>query len=117
MSVRAALAACVAAGGVAAVALGAPGTWRELHRGPRLTAAQAATAAAAHEGLPVALFARWKAELRPGERWWLVVAPGVRRGLTTRGAEYQTYALYALLPNLPARSERAAGVVFRVERP
>ena len=111
------LAAVVAAGGVAAVGLGVRDTWRGLAEGPRLSAARAAHAAAVHEEFPVALFDRWKAELRPGQRWWIDIAPGARRGLTTRGAQYVTYALYWLLPNLPARSEREADVVFRVSRP
>jgi len=70
-----------------------------------------------HEGLPIGLFERWKARLRPGERWCLEVAPGAPEGLTTRGAVYRAYAVYFLVPNLPAASKAKADVVFVIGRP
>jgi hypothetical protein len=116
--VRGALVRLSALGAVAAVVLGARHTWPDLgHARAHLNAAEAARAAAVHEGLPVALFDRWKARLRPGERWWLEVAPGAPEGLTTRGAVYRAYAVYSLLPNLPATSKAKADVVFVIGRP
>lgn len=112
---RAALVALSVAGAVAAIVLGARHTWPDLsHERAHLTAAEAARAAAVHEGLPVALFDRWKAELRPGERWWLAIPPGAPEGLTNRGAVYRAFALYYFLPNLPARSASDAGIVFHL---
>jgi hypothetical protein len=116
--VRAALVRLSALGAVAAVVLGARHTWPDLgHARSHLTGAQAARAAAVHEGLPVAVFDRWKARLHPGERWWLEVAPGAPEGLTTRGAVYRAYAVYWLLPNLPAASKAKADVVFVIRSP
>lgn len=115
---RALLVACSVAGALAAIALGARQTWPDLgHARAHLTASEAARAAAVHEGLPVALFDRWKARLRPGDRWWLEVAPGAPEGLTTRGAVYRAYAVYFLLPNLPAASKANADVVFVIGSP
>ena len=112
---RAALLAFSVAVALAATVLGVRHTWSDLgHARAHLTAAEAARAAALRERLPVALFDRWKVRLRPGQRWWLDVPPGAPAGLTTRGAVYRTYALYWLLPNLPARSEADADVVFRL---
>ena len=103
---------------LAAVILGARHTWPDLgHARAHLSVAEAARAAAVHEGLPVALFDRWKARLHPGQRWWLEVAPGAPEGLTTRGAVYRAYAVYWLLPNLPAASRAKADVVFVLRRP
>jgi hypothetical protein len=96
--------------------LGARHTWPDLsHDGAHLTASQAARAAAVHEGLPVALFDRWKAQLQPGERWWLDIPPGAVEGLTNRGAVYRAFATYYFLPNLPAGSANDADVVFRLK--
>jgi hypothetical protein len=111
--VRGALVALSAAAALAATVLGARHTWPDLGRARfHLTRAEAADAAAVHEGLPVALFDRWKARLRPGQRWWVEVPPGAPAGLTNRGAVYRTYALYWLLPNLPAHSKTSADVVL-----
>ena len=100
---------------LAAIVLGLRHTWPDLtHERGHLTKAQAATAAAVHEGLPADVFLRWKAELHPGQRWWLSVPPGVPEGLTNRGAVYRAFALYFLLPNLPASSEAKADVVFHL---
>jgi hypothetical protein len=115
--VRVVLASLSAAGALAAIVLGARHTWPDLGRQhAHLTQAQALRAAAAHEGLPVALFDRWKARLRPGERWWLEIPTGAPEGLTTRGVVYRTYALYWFLPNLPASSRAQAGIVFRLSQ-
>ena len=115
MSVRIGLVRLSVLAALAAIVLGARHTWPNLGREhAHLTKAQALRAAAVHEGLPVALFDRWKAELKPGERWWLEVPAGAPEGLTTRGAVYRTYALYWFLPNLPASSRARAGVVFRL---
>ena len=112
---RRALAALSALGALAAIALGGRHTWPALgHAHAHLTAAQAATAAAVHERLPVALFERWKSRLRPGDRWWLDVPPGAPEGLTQRGAVYRAFAVYYFLPALPASSLREATVVFRL---
>jgi hypothetical protein len=103
---------------LAAVVLGTRHIWPDLGRErAHLSSADAARAAAVHEGLPVALFDRWKARLRPGDRWWLEVSPGAPEGLTTRGAVYRAYAVYWLLPNLPAASKATADVVFELGRP
>ena len=71
-------------------------------------------AAAVHEGLPVARFDAMKARVGRGETWWLDVPGGGAEGLTTRGAVYRTYALYWLLPALPAASRAEADEVFRI---
>jgi hypothetical protein len=42
------------------------------------------------------------------------VPEGAAEGLTTRGAIYRTYALYWLLPALPAASREEADEVFRI---
>ncbi|HEY1367614.1 MAG TPA: hypothetical protein VGF23_10885 [Gaiellaceae bacterium] len=104
-------------GALAAVVLGMRDTWPNLRdvRG-HATAAEAARAPAVHEDLPIALFDRWKARLRPGDRWWLDIPAGEAEGLTNRGAVYRAFALYWFLPALPARSERDADVVFRLGR-
>lgn len=115
---RVALVRLSAAAALAAVVLGARHSWPDLgHARSHLTAAQAARAAAVHEGLPVALFDRWKARLHPGDRWWLEVAPGAPEGLTTRGGVYRAYAVYWLLPNLPTVSKAKADVVFVLRSP
>jgi hypothetical protein len=112
--VRAALLLSVL-GAVAAVVLGARHTWPDLGTPrPRLTAFEAERAAAVREGLPVALFDRWKARLQPGDRWWLAIPSGAAEGLTNRGGVYQAYAVFWFLPALPARSEADADVVFRL---
>ena len=107
--------ALLSAAAVAAIFLGAQRTWPDLAQARmHLTKAEAARASGEHENLPVELFERWKAELKPGQRWWLDVPEGREEGMTNRGAVYRTFALYWLLPNLPARSERSADVVFRL---
>ena len=112
---RSALAWLSAVAALAAVVLGARHTWPDLsHDRAHLTAGEAARAAAVHEGLPVGLFDRWRAELRPGERWWLDIPPGAPEGLTNRGAVYRAFALYYFLPNLPARSAAGAAIVFHL---
>jgi hypothetical protein len=114
--VRGALAALSALAAVAAVVLGARHTWPDLSHGVfHDTAAEAEQAPARHEQLPLGLFERWKAELKPGQTWWLAVPSGAKEGLTTRGGVYRTFALYWFLPNLPARSGADADVVFRVD--
>jgi len=115
--VRAALASLSVLGAVVAIVLGAWRAWPGL-AGLRmhLTPVQAARAPAVANGLPIAIFDRWKSELRPGERWWLDVPPGPPEGMTDRGAVYRTFALYWFLPNLPASSERDANVVFRLRK-
>jgi len=85
-------------------------------RRSHLDEAAADHAAAVREELPAATFDRWRAQLRPGDRWWLDVPEGARVGLTTRGAVYRTYALYRFLPALPAESEAEATKVFHLER-
>jgi hypothetical protein len=113
--VRGALVALSVLGAAAAVVLGARHTWPELGRARfHLTAVQAERAAPVREGLPFVLFERWRAELRPGERWWLDIPPGASEGLTNRGGVYRAYAVFFFLPALPARTEAAAEVVFRL---
>jgi hypothetical protein len=115
--VRRALVLLSALGALAAVVIGMRDTWPNLrHVRAHVTSAQAARAPAVHEDLPVALFDRWKARLRPGDRWWLEIPPGEAEGLTRRGAVYRAFALYWFLPALPAPSERDADVVFRLGR-
>jgi hypothetical protein len=112
---RLALVRLVVAGALAAVVLGAWRSWPHLSsERSHLVGSEAVRAAAVHEGLPVELFDRWRAELGEGDRWWLDVPSGPAVGLTTRGAVYRTYALYWFLPALPAPSERDATDVFRL---
>jgi hypothetical protein len=113
--VRRALARLSALGAAAAIVAGARDTWPNLgHAHAHLTAAQAQTAAAVHERLPVALFERWRAQLHRGDRWWLDIPPGAPEGLTNRGAVYRAFGVYFFLPAAPASSEQDATVVFRL---
>jgi len=115
--VRRALARLSAAGALAAAVVGGWQSWTHLgHAHAHLGAHDAARAAAVHEGLPVALFDRWRARLHRGDRWWLDVPAGSAVGLTNRGGVYRSYALYWFLPALPASSERDATVVFHLRR-
>jgi hypothetical protein len=103
------------AGALAALVLGAWSSWPHLSdERSHLTKAEAERAAAVNEGLPVAAFDAMKARLDRGERWWLDVPEGDPEGLTTRGAVYRTYALYWLLPALPADSREEADEVFEL---
>ena len=112
---RRALAALSFLAALAAIGLGAADTWPDLGRAhAHLSAAQAETAAAVHEGLPVALFERWKARLHRGDRWWLEIPEGAPEGLTSRGAVYRAFGAYFFLPALPADSAKDATVVFRL---
>ena len=114
---RAALVRLSVAGALVAVVLGARNSWPHLSsERAHLTEAQAERAAAVHEGLPVARFDAMRARVGRGERWWLDVPDGSPQGLTTRGAVYRTYALFWLLPALPASSREDADEVFRIPR-
>jgi hypothetical protein len=116
--VRRALARLSALGALAAIVIGARHTWPGLgHAHAHLTAAQAQTAAAVHEQLPVALFERWRAQLHRGDRWWLDVPEGRAVGLTHRGAIYRAFGVYYFLPALPASSPQDATVIFRLRSP
>lgn len=98
-----------------AVILGARHSWPHLsHERAHLTRAEAERAAAVHEGLPVARFDAMRARVDRGDRWWLDVPEGEAEGLTTRGTVYRTYALYWLLPALPAPSRDDADHVFHI---
>jgi hypothetical protein len=98
-----------------AVVLGAWRSWPHLSdERAHLTDAAAERAAAVHEGLPVERFDAMKARVDRGETWWVDVPEGRAEGLTTRGAVYRTYALYWLLPALPASSRSGADEVFRL---
>jgi hypothetical protein len=113
--VRLHLARLSAAGALVAAAAGGWQSWTHLgHERAHLSPHEAARAAAVHEGLPVALFDRWRARLARGDRWWLDVPAGRAEGLTSRGAVYRAYAVYWFLPALPARSRADATVVFHV---
>jgi hypothetical protein len=113
--VRRALVALSALGAAAALVVGARQTWPNLaHARVHDTAAQAEVAAAVHEGLPVAQFRRWKAQLHKGDRWWLEVPAGAAEGLTDRGGVYRAFATYYFLPAVPASSRADATVVFRL---
>jgi len=115
--VRAALVRLSVAGALVAAVVGGVGTWERMSdRRSHLDEAAADHVAAVREDLPAATFDRWRARLRPGDRWWLDVPEGGMVGLTTRGAVYRTYALYWFLPALPAASEAEATKVFRLER-
>lgn len=112
---RRALVGLSALGALAAIVLGGRQTWPDLgHARAHLTAAQAETAAARHEQLPVALFERWRAQLHRGDTWWLEVPPGASEGLTNRGAVYRAFGVYFFLPASPADSAKDATVVFRL---
>jgi hypothetical protein len=112
---RLALVRLVLAGAVAAAVAGAWRSWPHLSsERAHLIRSEAERAAAVHEGLPVAVFDGWRARLGKGDRWWLDLPDGRTEGLTTRGAVYRTYALYWLLPALPAPSEHDATDVFRL---
>ena len=98
-----------------AIVLGAWRSWPHLSdERSHLTKAQAERAAAVHEGLPVVRFDAMKARVGRGDTWWLDVPAGSPEGLTTRGGVYRTYALYWLLPALPATSREGADQVFRI---
>jgi hypothetical protein len=98
-----------------AVVLGAWRSWPQVSdERAHLTKAEAERAAAVHEGLPAARFDAMKARVGRGDTWWLDVPEGEAEGLTTRGAVYRTYALYWLLPALPASSRADADEVFRL---
>jgi hypothetical protein len=113
--VRRALVRLSALGALAAVVVGCWQTWPNLGGAhAHLTASQADVAAAVHEGLPVATFVKWKAELHKGDRWWLAVPAGAPEGLTTRGEVYRAFATYYFLPALPATSPADATVVFHL---
>jgi hypothetical protein len=114
---RALLVRLSVAGALVAIILGAWRSWPHLSdERAHLTDAQAERAAAVHEGLPVARFDAMKARVGRGDRWWLEIPPGEPEGLTTRDAVYRTYALFWLLPALPAASRENADVVFRFPR-
>jgi hypothetical protein len=113
--VRQALVRLSVAGALVALALGAWDSWPHLSdERSDLMKAEAARAAAVNEGLPVDTFDAMKARLGRGDRWWLDVPEGEPEGLTTRGAVYRTYALYWLLPALPASSRGEADEVFEL---
>ncbi len=115
MRVRLALARLSAAAALVALAVGGRHTWRDLgHAHEHLTQAQAEVAAATHEQLPIATFDRLRAELKPGQTWWLEVPKGAPEGFGDRGNVYRAFAVYWLLPNLPASSAATAGRVFRL---
>ena len=112
---RRALVALSALGALAAVVVGGTKTWSDLRPvAPHADQGQSALAPAAHEGLPVATFERWKRQLRPGDRWWLEIPAGEPEGLTNRGAVYRAFAIYYFLPALPATSKQDATVVFHL---
>jgi hypothetical protein len=119
MSARAqlVLAACVAATAVAATMMGASRSWAPLGASSHLTRTEAANAAAVHEHLPVALFDRLRARLRPGDRWWLEVPAGAPDAFSNRGSVYRAYAVFWFLPALPAGSRSDATIVFRIAKP
>ena len=111
---RLALAILVAAGAVAAAVLGAKDSWPYLgDKRAHLTDAEAEDAAAVHERLPVALFDRFRARLRPGDRWWLDVPQGAAQAMAHRGDVYRAYAVFWFLPAVPADSRKDATVVFK----
>ena len=112
---RAALVRLSVAGALVAVVLGARNSWPHLSsERAHLTEGQAERAAAVHEGLPVARFDAMKVRVGRGDTWWLDVPAGASEGLTTRGGVYRTYALYWLLPALPATSRERADQVFLI---
>ena len=114
---RAALVRLSVAGALVAVVLGARNTWPDLSsQRAHLTSPQAARAAAVHEGLPVAVFDAMRARIRKGDRWWLELPRGRPEGLTTRDAIYRLYALYWLLPAVPASSPADATQRFRIRQ-
>jgi len=111
--VRIALARLSTAGALVALAVGGWHTWSDLGSAhAHLSATQAANAAATREHLSVALFDSLRARLTPGQRWWLGVPAGAPEGFGTRGNVYRAYAVFSLLPSLPASSEADADVVF-----
>jgi len=113
--VRLALVRLSVAAALVAVVLGAWRSWPHLSdERSHLTKAEAERAAAVHERLPVARFDELKARVGERRTWWLDVPEGGAEGLTTRGAVYRTYALYWLLPALPAESRAEADVVLRI---
>jgi hypothetical protein len=113
--VRSALVRLSVAGALVAIVLGAWRSWPHLSdERSHLTRAEAERAAAVHEGLPVARFDAMRARVGRGDTWWLDVPAGQSEGLTNRGAVYRTYALYWLLPALPASSPATATKVFRL---
>jgi len=115
--VRVALVRLSVAAALAAAVVGGVSTWNRMGDArSHLDRDGAERAAAVREELPAGTFERWRAQLRPGDRWWLDVPEGAPVGLTTRGAVYRTYALYRFLPALPASSEAGASRVFRLER-
>jgi hypothetical protein len=115
--VRPALARLSAAGAVAAALAGLVLTWNRLgDERDDLTRAEADRAAAVREELPDELFASWRARVGPDDRYWLDVPEGGPVGMTTRGAVFRAYAVYRLLPALPASSREQATVVLALDR-
>jgi hypothetical protein len=113
--VRTALVRLSVAGALVAVVLGARHSWPHLSsERAHLSKAEAERAAAVHEHLPPALFDAMRARVGRGDTWWMEIPLGPPAGLTTRDAVYRTYALYWLLPALPAASPGDATEVFRV---
>jgi hypothetical protein len=113
--VRTALVRLSVAGALVAAVLGARHSWPDLSsQRAHLSKAEAERAAAVHEGLPMAVFDAMRARVGRGDTWWLEIPVGPPVGLTTRDAVYRTYALYWLLPALPAASPEDATEVFRI---
>jgi hypothetical protein len=115
--VRRGLVRLSAAAAAAAAVLGLWTTWPLLgDERSDLTRAEAAGAAAVNERLPLDEFEAMRARVGRGDTWWIEVPEGDVQGLTTRGAVYRTFALYWLLPALPAGSREEADAVFRIPR-
>ena len=112
MGRRRVLQSVLLAGALAAAVLGARHTWPNLSsQRAHLTAAEAERASAKNEGLPVDRFDAMRSRVKRGDRWWLQMPSG---SLDEERALYRTYALYWLLPAVPAPSRERATDVFDV---
>jgi len=103
---RRSLPLAVAVVSLASAGVGFARVWPELGRQHAryagATPREIVYAGAIHEHLDVARIERWRAEVRPTDRWW-----------TDENFIYRTFLTYLLLPAVPADSRADATVVLK----